>query len=187
MKRWPSREPRKTRPVVEGRATLDAMELHRLGAFGERTKSFPFMGVTANRWQLIWRSAAWPADRPSITVAVEWSRCYFGGFRPWFVCKCGSARRVGRLYYGKNFNHIGCRHCLDLRYTSQRKTAAGRAVLRAHKLRIGLADGGETVPGVDPIPPKPPRMHRATFERIAAELDSLERGMRRRGASRLTR
>ena len=57
------------------------------------------------------------------TVPLEWTRCRFGGERPWFVCSvcsnghyCG--RNVTRLYSaGKLF---ACRKCHGLAYASQR-------------------------------------------------------------------
>lgn len=55
-------------------------------------------------------------------VSLTFSRCYFGGYRYWFICPltnngvlCG--KRVGVLYL--NGKYFGCRSCHNLGYDSQ--------------------------------------------------------------------
>ena len=55
---------------------------------------------------------------------VEWTRCTFGGRRPWFICSCG--KRVAKLYGGGIF--IGCRHCYNMIYECQRRGEKSRAL-----------------------------------------------------------
>jgi hypothetical protein len=52
--------------------------------------------------------------------------CNYGGRRWWFICPIFvndyvCKRRVNILYFGKNGNSFGCRHCLDLTYESQKE------------------------------------------------------------------
>lgn len=49
------------------------------------------------------------------TIRLSWTRCNYGGRRPWFICwHCG--RRVAIIYgVGKYF---ACRYCYDLTYRS---------------------------------------------------------------------
>jgi len=57
---------------------------------------------------------------------LEWTSCYFGGRRWWFICplvvngrSCG--RRVGSLHLG-NGKYFGCRHCYNLTYESSKES-----------------------------------------------------------------
>jgi hypothetical protein len=74
---------------------------------------------------------------------------------------------------------------LDLWYASQRRGSKSRSYLQALKLRLrlnGIASIGE------PIPDRPRRMHRRTYQRLCQRLDKLERNLRnsRRFMSRET-
>jgi hypothetical protein len=65
--------------------------------------------------------------------------------------------------------------CLGLAYRSQSATAANRAIGKARKLRVRLG-GGPIV--FDPLPGKPPRMHRSTYFRLfAAAIQAQERAL----------
>jgi hypothetical protein len=53
---------------------------------------------------------------------LDWTSCYFGGRRWWFICPlitngrvCG--RRVGSLHLAGS-EYLGCRHCYNLTYKS---------------------------------------------------------------------
>ena len=121
-----------------------------------------------------WKDESYP-------VYLGWTRCNFGGVRPWFLCPAmGCGRRVAILYGGRIF---ACRHCFQLAYPSQRETADNRAARRADRIRKKLgwepgilnSDGG-----------KPKGMHWNTFERLTTEHDafvseSLTRMARRLG------
>ena len=48
--------------------------------------------------------------------------CYFGGRRWWFICPLDAChRRVGSLHLGRG-KYFGCRHCLNLTYTSSQES-----------------------------------------------------------------
>ena len=59
-------------------------------------------------------------------VQLDWTPCYFGGRRWWFICPLmvnGKAcnRRVGSLHLG-NGKYFGCRHCYNLTYESSKES-----------------------------------------------------------------
>lgn len=110
------------------------------------------------------RGEDWEAEE--YAVLLEWTRCNYGGQRPWFLCPArGCGRRVAILYLG---NIFACRHCYQLAYDSQREAAHHRAMMRAQKIRVKL--GG--LPGLaQRFPPKPKGMHWRTYERLRAEVD----------------
>jgi hypothetical protein len=60
---------------------------------------------------------------------------------------------------------FACRRCHDLAYRSQSQTAANRAVVEARKLRVRLGGGPSLL---DPLPKRPPRMHRRSYYRLFA-------------------
>jgi hypothetical protein len=105
-------------------------------------------------------------------IQVSWTRCNFGGTRPWMHCPhphCN--RRVARLYEGLSGYY--CRECVgNPPYESQLRNKKARAYLQAYRLRQQL---GGSRPVRDPIPERPYRMWRKTYERIRAEIERLER------------
>lgn len=102
---------------------------------------------------------------------VQWTRCNFGGRRPWFICKhCG--KRVGKLYVGLA---IACRHCFNGAYPSQHLGKNARAHRRACEIRFSL--GGEPSIRGD-FPERPPRMWRRTYGRLRFEAERLEAQLR---------
>jgi len=57
---------------------------------------------------------------------LDWTPCFFGGRRWWFICPlvvdgnvCG--RRVGSLHLGSG-KYFGCRHCYNLTYRSSQES-----------------------------------------------------------------
>jgi len=101
-------------------------------------------------------------------VRIVRTPCNLGGWRAWFICPAvGCGRRVAILYGGAIF---ACRCCYRLAYASSREDAGGRATRRADSLRArlgwepGILNGGGQ---------KPKWMRWRTFERLAAEHDSL--------------
>ncbi len=158
--------------TVEKFAAFDVHHLHRAGALREALVSFPLVSfkwpglvrVTANRWRVDVEFRGGGSER----IPVVWTRCRFGGGRPWFMCvRCN--RRVGRLY--NTGASLSCRRCLDLRYSSQRRGAKSRSYLQALKLRLRL-NGIASV--AQPIPDRPRRMHRRTYQRLCRRLEKLE-------------
>jgi hypothetical protein len=159
--------------TVEDFQFFDVHQLHRAGALTEQLVSFELCSfkwpglfrVTANRWRVDVEFRGGALQR----IAVVWSRCNFGGGRPWLICRrCN--RRVGKLY--NTGASLTCRRCLDLWYASQRRGAQSRRCLQALKLRLrlnGIANLRK------PFPERPKRMHERTYKRLSQRLESLER------------
>ena len=101
------------------------------------------------------------------SVPVDWTRCHYGGRRPWLLCG-GCGRRVAVLYLADTV--FSCRHCARLAYASQNETDFARHIRRRDKLRARL----NAPPGIEPILSKPPRMHWRTFERLCEAVDRAE-------------
>jgi hypothetical protein len=108
-------------------------------------------------------------DRPDPQqIRVSWTRCHFGGSRPWLHCRCG--RRVARLF--KGLAGYYCRHCFDSpRYASQTKSTQGRLHFEACKLRLRL---GGVASLTAPFPDRPRGMHRKTYARLRRRAEKLE-------------
>jgi hypothetical protein len=65
---------------------------------------------------------------------LEWTSCYFGGRRWWFICPLGTDdgacnRRVGALHLANGI-YFGCRHCYDLTYRSCKENHQGDSILK---------------------------------------------------------
>ena len=104
------------------------------------------------------------------SVRVSWTPYALGGERPWFHCP-GCSRRVAKLYWGGERLRYRCRQCLgNLPYGSQTKSASGRRLYAAWKLRLRL--GSYSVN--DHMPPRPLGMQRRTYNRLRARLEALE-------------
>ena len=104
------------------------------------------------------------------SIRVSWTRCHFGGVRPWLHCP-HCERRVARLF--KGFGGYFCRACCgNPVYESQRRSAKARAWLQAYRLRQRL---GGSRPVVDAIPPRPPGMGQKTYARLRERVERLER------------
>lgn len=153
--------------TVERLSFIDVNELNRLGAFA-CPMEFPFMGLRTSRHLIEYREPKWPADRPSQRIQVQWTRCTYGGARPWLTCLCGS--RVGKLYHGSGC--LGCRRCAEAIYESQRKSRKGRLHLKATRIRARLGDYGR--PGIDPFPPRPFGMQRKIYDRFRMRSEIIE-------------
>jgi len=109
-------------------------------------------------------------EPPEQRVPIVWTPCRFGGLRPWFQCSgspsrpaCG--RRAAKLYLAIG-SVFACRRCHHLAYESQSERPAHRALRKARKLRMRLGGGPSLL---DPLPGKPPRMHRWTYFRLVAK------------------
>jgi hypothetical protein len=104
------------------------------------------------------------------SIQVSWTRCHFGGARPWLHCPF-CQRRVERLFRG--LAGYCCRACCgNPIYESQRRSEKARAYLQAYRLRQRL---GGSRPVVDAIPPRPYGMKRKTYERLCARVERLEK------------
>jgi hypothetical protein len=102
-------------------------------------------------------------------IRVSWTRCHFGGLRPWLHCP-HCERRAVRLF--KAFAGYFCRACCgNPIYESQRRSRKARAYLQAYRTRQLL---GDSRPVVDDIPPCPAGMKQKTYERLSARIRRLE-------------
>src|SRR5215813_12861402 len=98
----------------------------------------------------------------SYAVRIEWTRCNYGGTRPWFRCPAmGCNRRVRILYLAGEI--FACRHCHSLAYTCQREPNYSRAINRAQAIHEKLGGTGNLFM---PFPQKPKGMHWRTYHRL---------------------
>ena len=163
--------------LVENHLAVDVTELHRLKAFGHLTDEFPFVGLKlpplammrTNRYAV---EVQYAKDRRWQSIPVQWTRCHFGGYRPWLECVC--RRRAGKLY-DSGFG-FACRQCLNLIYECQRRSRNGRLCMRLAKLRA-CCGGSPSI--IQPFPEKPPRMHRRTYSKIKARAELITMELRR--------
>jgi hypothetical protein len=153
---------------------IDVRELNRKGLLKDRSVTFrPLL-----RWPKV---ATMRADRYLIQVNfcnlvmpqyihLSWTHCHFGSYRPWMLCPY-CRKRVARLF--KGMGGYFCRACVgNPPYESQLRNDRARSYLRAYRLRQSIGGGR---PVVDPIRERPYRMWRATYYRIRAEIERLER------------
>ena len=109
-------------------------------------------------------------------VFLNWTRCNYGGFRPWLWCpQC--SRRVTTLYGAGRY--FWCRHCHDLTYDSCKESGNPfeRSLSKATRLKAYLVRRGGKSYGtamIDPIPGKPKGMHWKTYNRIVMEIKLAE-------------
>lgn len=165
---------RRRRLTVEELASecLDVRELKRAG-------------ILRDKWVTLWPSLRWPgivkmsAVRYLIQlelrnqvvpqqIPVSWTRCHFGGSRPWLHCLCG--RRVAKLF--KGMGGYFCRPCIgNPIYASQSKSTQGRHHFEACKLRLLL---GGIASLAAAFPKRPRGMHRKTYARLRLRAEALE-------------
>ena len=150
---------------------LDANELLRMNMFaGEpscwRSLRWPSVAhISAARYMLVVKHAGRTLPQ---NVRVSWTRCHFGGERPWLHCACG--RRVGKLL--PSLGGFLCRQCLgNPMYACQSASSGGRKHFAVAKLRLQL---GGSAALTEPQPKKPLRMHKAKFRRLKSKLDEME-------------
>ena len=107
-------------------------------------------------------------------INLTQSGCNYGNTRPYFQCpgvlngwRC--KRRIAKLFMGGRY--FLCRHCNDIRYSSQSDPRCDRLLRRANKLRMAL--GGE--PGTAYlIAPRPKGMWQRTYQRKRSEIEWCE-------------
>lgn len=94
-------------------------------------------------------------------IAVERTRCNFGGSRPWFICPV-RGERVAVLYMRSG--RFACRHCQRIAYASQGEDLTGRAWRKQGKIEKRLGPDCE----------RPKGMHHTTYEHLLGILDDCE-------------
>jgi hypothetical protein len=167
---------RKRRLTLEGLAneSVDVREIQRHGLFRDS-------------WVTLWPQFRWPAIeemrvaryliqlrlRNQVVpqqIRVSWTRCNYGGGRPWLHCPhCD--RRVAILL--KGMGGYFCRACIgNPIYESQRRSKKARAYLQVYRLRQRL---GGSPPVLDPVPAPPYGMKRKTYWSLCARIERLER------------
>ena len=166
--------------TVEKHQFMDANELNRSGVFNRTPVILPYAGfrwpgLAKVRVDLFRLQLIYPQYRPDVSprvqeVRVSWTRCHFGGMRPWLHCLCG--RRVGKLY-DSGFC-FGCRQCFGLIYECQRKSTKGRRHFEACKRRMLL--GGEALLSA-PLANRTKGMHNKTYLRLRRRIEMLEIGL----------
>jgi hypothetical protein len=102
-------------------------------------------------------------------LPLVWTRCHFGGARPWLRCTghsdgqaCG--RRAAKLFLCPP-PLFACRPCCGLAYASQQEIPRHRAISRAQKARMRLGGNANLL---EPFPKKPRGMHRRTYNWMLA-------------------
>jgi hypothetical protein len=157
-----------------GADSIDVRRLNRARLFAGEAQRVRFglqwprlSGMIAYRYRLELRFGRETLPQ---SVRVSWTPCHLGGERPWFHCP-GCGRRIAKLYWGGEQRRYHCRQCLgNLLYASQTKSASGRRLYAAWKLRLRL--GSYSVN--DPMPKRPLGMQRRTYNRLRARLEALE-------------
>jgi hypothetical protein len=146
-----------------------------LSSEGLLTGDFVTLPMAAFRWpgvermtvaRYLLRLELQGQDAPQ-PIRVNWTKCNFGGSRPWLICRC--AKRVARLFRGLGGYY--CRNCCNVIYESQRRSAKARIYLQAYRLRQRL---GGSRPLLDEVPKRPAGMRRKTYMRLCWRLKSLE-------------
>jgi hypothetical protein len=163
--------------TLEKHESLNVNDLNRANAFRDVTVSFPnatfrwpwLSQLRVDRWHV---QLQFDRSQRIQTIAVVWSWCHFGGWRPWFRCTY-CKRRVGKLFNGGSL--LACRKCCNLRYASQRRGAKSRRFLQALKIRLRL---GGLASITEPFPERPRRMHRRTYLRLRRRAEQLEQDLR---------
>jgi len=163
------------------------MTIERLGQDAVDVRELQRAGLLTDQWLALQLPFRWPRIarmrlsryrivlelRNQLTeqnIRVSWTRCHFGGTRPWLHCPF-CQRRVARLFRG--FGSYFCRACLgNPIYESQRRSKKARAYLQANRLRARL---GGSRPVQDAIPPRPRGMKQNTYDRLCARIKQLER------------
>ena len=99
-------------------------------------------------------------------TGIEWTDCYFGGDRPWFICQCG--RRVRKLFLPPDERVLLCSVCWNLGYlSSQRSRYTDFKMMNcARHLQNNSRSRGVPMDLWGEMPSKPKRMRWRTYRRL---------------------
>ena len=177
-----------SRDTVEGYRHLDVRKLQRDGCLrfgsvfrtvwtnraGEETSSIGGQAYL-DRLVLSYKHKSRSSDSQwqdvEEPVQLTWTRCNYGGQRPWFICPgSGCGRRVAILYsVGKYYL---CRHCYRLAYRSQGWGRADRLMEKARRIRMRLGGSANLI---EPFPWKPRWMRWSKYWRLRDESEEANR------------
>ncbi|MDE6590599.1 MAG: hypothetical protein K2K53_09710 [Oscillospiraceae bacterium] len=125
---------------------------------------------------------SYPSSRWRCTLELTRVRSGFGGSRAFWLCpRCG---RRSRYLYFKN-RGFACRECAKLNYQSQQRTQDSinhfRDGMKFAREKLHWFPTLPIVPMDFPTytPPKPPKMHRATYQRHLARFRQYQAAYRR--------
>jgi hypothetical protein len=165
---------RPDRLTVE-KISLDCLDVHELN----------HAAIFGNTWITLRPSLRWPrivqmrAARYLIElelrnqavhqqIRVSWTRCQYGGARPWLHCP-NCQRRVAKLV--RSLAGYCCRMCVgNPIYASQGKSTQARRHFEACKLRLRL---GGIASLAAPFPKRPQGMHQRTYARLRRRAETL--------------
>jgi hypothetical protein len=126
------------------------------------------MKACRNRIVLEWRDR-----RPVQAIEIVWQQVGFG-HRPWMVCRCG--RKVGKLFLAEPDFYgpasYKCRHCLGLRYATQRMSRQQKKAFAASKLRLKKLRGDGRL--TEPFPERPKGMRKRGYEMLRYKAEMRE-------------
>jgi hypothetical protein len=141
------------RPKVEGCKSIDVNNLAATGyldgctkrplSWSRRSKLIGVvdLSVVGNVVSLSYPLGV-PATKISAVpqkVQLRFTRPHFGGVRRWFECPV-CLRRVAAIYAPEWY--FACRHCSNLKYSSQSESAFGRALRKRNKLQARIYEPG---------------------------------------------
>jgi hypothetical protein len=95
--------------------------------------------------------------------------CHFGGQRWWFLCPV-DGRRVAKLYLPNGAHRFASREAQRLGYHSQRIGQVQKGHARLGRLYAKLGTPYSEI--FQPVPDKPPRMRRKTYNGIVAAIEA---------------
>lgn len=159
---WKVKKKHLKRVVCSTLARIDSFALYKEGA-----KKCSTAGFTVEPLQV--RAYAYPnhltityrnRKEHSYTIAIDKLPCNYGGLRCFFKCPL-CHKRMRFLYFGQQSVFL-CRRCLNLGYESQRLRPTRRYDHKSDKIKAAVkARGGD----IDRCA-KPPRMHKANYDRL---------------------
>jgi hypothetical protein len=165
----------------------DRLTVEKLGVDCLDVRELQRAGILGDTWAALRPSLRWPRieqmraaryliqlelhDQATLQqIGVSWTRCHYGGARPWLHCP-SCQRRVAILL--RALGGYCCRNCAgNPIYACQGKSTPARRHFEACKLRLRL--GGIASLGA-PFPKRPRGMHQDTYERLRRRAEGLER------------
>jgi hypothetical protein len=116
------------------------------------------------------RNAEDNAEPVKYEISLDWTRCHYGGSRPWFLCPNARCRKRVAFLYSREGPYL-CRDCLDLNYQSQHEDKPSRLLSKARKIHRRLGWEGD----MDACPPKPKGMWWRTYNRLIKKARMVEK------------